>query len=74
MPLHITINTGTPEMLQHSSTGASTPEQVLVVWAMIIAVFLGIWLLERYLKRREKRLPFSKLLTRRIRFTRRKKK
>jgi len=61
-------------MLKHSSTGTSTPEQVLVIWAMIIAVFLGIWLLERYLKRREKRLPFSKLLIRRIRTSRRRKK
>jgi hypothetical protein len=61
-------------MLKHSSTGAYTPTQILVVWAMIVAVFLGIWLLERYLRRREKRLPFSKLLIRRIGTSRRRKK
>ncbi len=49
-------------MSQHLHTGASTPEQIWIVWAMIAAVFVGIWLLERYLKRRKKRLPYSKLL------------
>jgi len=55
-------------MLKHLSTGASTPEQVFVVWAMIVAVFFGIWLLERYLQRRERRVPFSKRLAGRVRY------
>jgi hypothetical protein len=37
-----------------------------------ICCFMGIWLLERYLRRREKRQPFSKQLARRIRYVGRK--
>jgi ABC-type nickel/cobalt efflux system permease component RcnA len=52
--------------LKHLPSGPYTLTDVLLVWSMILVVFTGFWLLNRYLKRAQKKRPYAKRLTERL--------
>jgi len=52
--------------LKHLSTGTYTLIEVLMVWSMILVVFVGFWLLNRYLKKSPKNKSYSRRLADRL--------
>jgi hypothetical protein len=52
--------------LKHLPSGPYTLTDLLLVWSMILAVFVGFWLLKRYLKKAQKKQPYAKRLKDRL--------
>ncbi|MDS4075827.1 MAG: hypothetical protein RKO68_07620 [Candidatus Accumulibacter sp.] len=48
--------------LKHLPSGPYTLTDILLVWSMILVVFGGFWLLNRYLKKRQENKSYSRRL------------
>ena len=56
---------GMPQ-LKHLPSGPYTLTDLLLAWSMVLAVFVGFWLLKRYLKKAQKKRPYTKRLKDRL--------
>ncbi|WP_153133034.1 hypothetical protein [Dechloromonas hortensis] len=55
---HYSKNSVMPQ-LKNLPSGPYTLTDLILVWSMILVVFVGFWLLNRYLKRAPKKPPYE---------------